>query len=198
MMWPLLLVSVACVAVIFERLWFIFTLRRDRSLVQQMLAAVNDGQYSEASRLGSQSQDFVARVLSCGIENRDESLTDSMLAQANLELRQFSKGLYLLDTAITISPLLGLLGTVTGMIHSFGLLGGQELSTPTVITGGIAEALIATASGLAIAISAVIPFNFLNSRLEVASDELQVASTRLETLFKRRKNAGVSEQPYAA
>lgn len=81
---------------------------------------------------------------------------------------------------ITLAPLLGLLGTVTGMIHSFGLLGGTEIEAPQAIAGGIAEALIATASGLAVAILALLPFNYLNALVEEARHDLQDAATHLE------------------
>jgi hypothetical protein len=86
-----------------------------------------------------------------------------------------------LDTVITLAPLLGLLGTVTGMMGSFSLIGG-ELSAPGAITGGIAEALIATAFGLGIAITSLLPFNFLNARVEGARHELEAAATQLELL----------------
>jgi biopolymer transport protein ExbB len=85
-----------------------------------------------------------------------------------------------LDTIITLAPLLGLLGTVTGLIRSFGLLGAQELEAPAAITGGIAEALIATAFGLGIAIVALIPFNYLNARLEETRRQMEDAATHLE------------------
>lgn len=112
----------------------------------------------------------------------------SLLAASSEELHHFSRGLTLLDTVITLAPLLGLLGTVVGMIHSFGLLGADELGAPTAITGGIAEALIATASGLAVAITALIPFNYLNSRLEEARHELEQAGNRLELLLLRQQS----------
>jgi biopolymer transport protein ExbB len=89
-----------------------------------------------------------------------------------------------LDTVITLAPLLGLLGTVTGMINSFSLLGNQELGAPTAITGGIAQALLATAFGLMIAIVALLPFNFLNSTMEQARHEIEDAASRLDSILK--------------
>src|SRR6185503_6660762 len=103
-----------------------------------------------------------------------------LYAQAQ-ELKRFRRGIPILDTVITLAPLLGLLGTVTGMMGSFSLIGG-ELSSPGAITGGIAEALIATAFGLGIAITALLPFNFLNARTDEARYELESASTQLELL----------------
>ncbi len=107
-----------------------------------------------------------------------------MLRGARQELRRFSSGLPALDTIVTLAPLLGLLGTVTGMIHAFGLLGDQTLDTPSAITGGIAQALIATAFGLGIAITALIPFNYLNAQLENAREDIEEAATRLEIALK--------------
>jgi biopolymer transport protein ExbB len=117
--------------------------------------------------------------------HREKAFSNALLQAANVELRRFSKGLTVLDTTITLAPLLGLLGTVTGMINAFGLLGNRELEAPTVITGGIAEALIATAFGLGVAILALIPFNYLNARLEEARHDIEDASTHLELILRK-------------
>jgi biopolymer transport protein ExbB len=84
---------------------------------------------------------------------------------------------------VTLAPLEGLFGTVTGMIHAFGLLGASELGAPTAITGGIAEALIATAFGLLIAMVSLLPFNFLTTQLEQARVELETVAARLEAYW---------------
>jgi biopolymer transport protein ExbB len=87
-----------------------------------------------------------------------------------------------MDTLVTLAPLLGLLGTITGLIRSFSFLGNEELAVQAV-TGGIAEALIATACGLGIAIFALIPFNFFTSRVSNLEFELQTAATNLEVML---------------
>jgi biopolymer transport protein ExbB len=140
---------------------------------------------------GKGSTDFVARTLTYALLHRDTSVSQAILRQAALELKRFSRGLPVLDTVITLAPLLGLLGTVTGMITSFNLLGGSELSAPTAITGGIAQALIATAFGLGIAIAALVPFNYLNARQEEARHEIEDATAQLELLLVR----GVGSTP---
>ncbi len=181
-MWPLLLTSIVSLAVVLERLFFILTVSftREPRAVESILSHAERGEFDEAAAAGSGSSDFVARVLTYGLNQRDKSLTAALMQASNKELKRFNQGLSVLDTAVTLAPLLGLLATVTGMIRAFGLLGGRELDAPTVITGGIAEALIGTAFGLAIAVVALIPFNYLNSRLEEARHELEDAATHLE------------------
>ena len=186
-MWPLLLTSFIALTVVFERLLFIWRERRKRNvgLVGQMLSCTEDGDIAKAICLGRDSKDFVARTLFYGLSHRNKSFSNALLRAANQELQRFSQGLPVLDTIITLAPLLGLLGTVTGLIRSFGLLGAQELEAPAVITGGIAEALLATAFGLGIAIVALIPFNYLSVRLEEARHEIEDASTHLELLLMK-------------
>ncbi len=181
-MWPILLLSVAALTVVLERFLFISRerLRRKPSLVEDILTEVEKGRPETAAQLGKETQDFVARALTYALTHRDRSFSEAMLRAANWELKRFSRGLTLLDTTITLAPLLGLLGTVTGMIRSFGMLGGAELGAPTAITGGIAEALIATAFGLGVAITALLPFNYLNARLEEARLEMQDAASHVE------------------
>jgi biopolymer transport protein ExbB len=187
-MWPLFLTSVISLSVVFERVLFLFVerTRRDPALVDEVFQSVERGEISQAAAKAGESRDFVARTLGYGLRNRAKSLSGALLQAASRELKRFNRGLSVLDTVITLAPLLGLLGTVTGMIRSFGLLGNRELEAPTVITGGIAEALIATAFGLGIAIVALIPFNYLNARLEEARHELEDAATHLELLLKDR------------
>ncbi len=184
-MWPLLLTSLVAVAVVVERVIFIMRERRRRSsdAVEKVLAYVERGDVENAIKSGQKSEDFVAKVLVYGLMHRQQSFSNALLLAANKELKRFSQGLSTLDTIITLAPLLGLLGTVTGMIRAFGLLGNKELEAPTVITGGISEALIATAFGLLIAIMALIPFNYLNTRLEDARHEIEGAATYLELLI---------------
>jgi len=186
-MWPLLLTSLASLSVVFERMLFILRERRSRksSSIENILSSVEQGNIAQAIAQGEGSSDFVVRTLVYGLKHREKSFSNALLQAANQELRRFSQGLTVLDTAITLAPLLGLLGTVTGMIRAFSLLGGKELEAPTIITGGIAEALIATAFGLAIAILALIPFNYLNARVEEARHELEDASTHLELLLRK-------------
>lgn len=181
-MWPLLICSIVTVATALERLFFIIreNTRRKPQLVDEILKRVEHHDVDGAVKIGTDNRDFVARVLAFALSHRGESFSSAVLRAANLELKKFNRGLAVLDTIVTLAPLLGLLGTVTGMIHAFGLLGGRQLDAPEAITGGISTALIATAFGLSIAITALIPFNYLNSKLEEARHDIEDAATQLE------------------
>ncbi len=185
-MWPLLLTSLISLTVVLDRLLFIISVKINRrpKTVDEILFHAEKGQFQAAIAAGENSRDFVARTLVNGLRHRETSFSAALLRAANRELKRFGQGLSVLDTVITLAPLLGLLSTVTGMIHAFGLLGHKELDSPTVITGGIAEALIGTAFGLAIAVVALIPFNYMNSQAENARHEIEDASTHLELLLK--------------
>ena len=189
-MWPLLITSIVSVSVVIERLFFIMRekTRRRPDVVAGILEKVEQTSIEEAIQTGRGCEDFVVKVLIYGLQQREKSFSGALLRAANQELKRFSQGLSTLDTIITLAPLLGLFGTVMGMIHAFGLLGGSELDAPTAITGGIAEALIATAFGLVIAIVALIPFNYLNGLLEEARHEIEDASNHLELLLMKPEN----------
>jgi len=172
-MWPLLILSIITVAVAIER--FFFAIRTPSGVdgveLKEMMSSLKYGDKKKAIELGSQSKSKVANIISEGLSSA--SFEDAISNSANQYIAKFDEGQTILDTAITLSPLLGLLGTVTGMIKSFGLLGASELGAPTAITGGIAEALIATAFGLAIAIFALLPFNLIQSKKEKFIRELE-------------------------
>jgi biopolymer transport protein ExbB len=184
-MLPLLVTSVVALSVIIERLLFTVRtrFRRDPAVVERMFKEVERGSVDNAANLGVDSRDFIARTLGRALMHRDVSFSNGLLQAAGAELQRFNRGISMLDTVVTLAPLLGLFGTVTGMIRAFGLLGASELGAPTQITGGIAEALIATAFGLLIAIIALLPFNYLNSRLEQARQEIETSAAYLELLL---------------
>jgi len=111
------------------------------------------------------------------------------------------KNLSLLDTIITVSPLLGIFGTVIGIILSFEMLGSTGIEEPQAVTAGIAQALITTASGLGIAILSLFPFNYFNTRVEKAATVIEKYATSLEIVHealeqrnRRLRKGGVSHE----
>jgi biopolymer transport protein ExbB len=184
-MWPLLFVSILASAAVLERMVFLARerSRSDRRALSSFMAAVEHGRFDEAVAVSRRTNDYVVRSLGYALAHREKSLASALLYANAQEIKRFSRGVPILDTSITVAPLLGLLGTVTGMMRSFSLIGG-DLGAPAAITGGIAEALIATAFGLGIAIVAVVPYNYLNNRTEEARHELEAAAAQLELLAK--------------
>jgi biopolymer transport protein ExbB len=191
-MWPILLVSFLLITVAVERVIFIFreNARRQPDLVDKMLERVEANDVNGAVEMGKKSQDFVARILVYALTHKEHSLGNAFTRAANQEMQRFSQGLPTLDTCITAAPLLGLLGTVTGMMNTFGALSGGDIASAAgQITGGVAEALIATACGLAIAITGLLPYNYLNARLDEARHEVEDASNSLEIIINKSENA---------
>ncbi len=190
-MWPLLIASIVAITVVIERLSFTLreAMRRSPKTVAEIFRCVEHGDIAAACEAGRDSRGFVARVLTHALEHREVSFTHALLESSSRELQRYTRGIAILDTIITLAPLMGLFGTVTGMIRAFGLLGASELGAPTAITGGIAEALIATAFGLLIAMIALLPFNFLNTRLEQARQDIENAAAHLELLLLKTGQA---------
>ncbi|MDP3070119.1 MAG: MotA/TolQ/ExbB proton channel family protein [Opitutaceae bacterium] len=190
-MWPLLLVSFIVVTVVIERLVFIFreNASREPEVVEKMLESVERGDTEGALAMGAKSRDFIAKILTYSLSNRQYSLSNAFIRASGQELARFSQGMATLDTCITAAPLLGLLGTVTGMMATFGALGTGDIGAAAgQITGGVAEALIATAGGLFIAILGLLPFNYLNARAEKAKSEVADVSHALEILIKKSES----------
>jgi biopolymer transport protein ExbB len=183
-MWPILIVSIIGLTVVIERVfwwtgrWF----RRDPKRIEKVFTAIENGDIAEASRLSRGSRDPVLRMMWNGLNHQHASLQGALQVAAGIEIKRAGRFLVVMDTLVTLAPLLGLLGTITGLIRSFSFLGNEELAVQAV-TGGIAEALIATACGLGIAIFALVPFNFFTSRVSNLEFELQTAATNLEVML---------------
>jgi biopolymer transport protein ExbB len=179
---PIVVCSVLALAVVIERAvaWLRLGSLADP---EGVLARVASGRWEEAISAGERSRSPVARVLAAGVRHRNPAARLAMEASAQEELAHLRRYLPVLDTVITLSPLLGLLGTVTGMIGAFGIMAQAGLNQPTAITGGVAEALIATAAGLAVAIAALVPYNFFQRRAESMAETIERYGSRLELLL---------------
>ena len=188
-MYPLLLCSLAALTVIIERAIFWARERRSRNqkIVDGILECAERDDYNEAARLGSGSNDFIVRILVCGIVHRNFSLNSALEMAAAAEVKRMKRFMNVLDTMVTVSPLLGIFGTVTGIIRSFEAMGIMGAQNPIAVSGGIAEALITTATGLSIAIPAVAFFNYFNSKIEDALHEIETYSTSLEIVYEKNK-----------
>jgi biopolymer transport protein ExbB len=192
-MYPLLICSLVSIAIIVERIIFWLEVKRGRDtlLISEMLQLAEKGHYDKAAQLARGSRDYIARVLLEGIVHRNYSLSQALEMGAEEEVKRMRKNLTILDTIITLAPLLGILGTVTGIINSFHLLGAAGIESPRVVTEGIAQALITTATGLAIAIMTLIPYNYFLSRIERTAREIEKFASSLELTFERQRNSAV-------
>jgi biopolymer transport protein ExbB len=127
-------------------------------------------------------RNYFKRFFEIVLANRDKPVwwTESRAAdEAQLIETALSKRLWVLETIVTAAPLLGLMGTIAGMMHSFQLIGGNGLVNPTGVTGGVAQALIATAVGLLIALISLFGFNYFSRLQSQTLDEMERLGTRL-------------------
>jgi len=186
-MYPLLICSIIALTVIIERtiFWIGEDHRRDQALVNEVLSLAERGNWETVrARIGN-SKDFIIRILVAGILHREFSIAKAMETAASDELDRMRQYLPILDTIITVSPLLGIFGTVIGIILSFEILGSAGIEEPQAVTAGIAQALITTASGLGIAILSLFPFNYFNSRVEKAATTIEKYATSLEIVYEK-------------
>ncbi len=186
-MYPLLACSIIVLTVIIERafFWARLAARRDRSLVDRVLELSRTGEWDLIREKVAGSMDYIVRILVAGILHREFSMSRAMEAAAAEEIKQMRRFMNVLDTMITVAPLLGIFGTVIGIIVSFESLGTAGIAHPRAVTAGIAQALITTAAGLAIAILSVFPYNYFNSRVEYAALAIEKYATSLEIVYEK-------------
>jgi biopolymer transport protein ExbB len=186
-MYPLLLCSVISLSIILERMFFWIGVDRARSraLLDKVLDLCRQGDWEAVRHKAAGSNNYVIRVLISGILHRDYSLSKAMESAAAEEVSRMARFMGVLDTMITIAPLLGILGTVMGIIDSFDMLGSQGLEHPQAVTAGIAQALITTAAGLIIAIATVVPYNMFNARIERAARTIEKYATSFEIVYEK-------------
>lgn len=203
-MWPLLVCIFLSLGVMLERFVAIRKAAADNDgLSEKVRDHLTHGRVDQALKLCDNSPGPVSALLANGIRKRDldaDSIERSMEELALRETPLLYRRLGILDTIITVAPLLGLLGTVTGMIKSFHVVGSAAgLNNPNAITGGVAEALIATATGLAIAIVTLVGYNYLTEKVKEIIAEMEIRATQLMNILAGLRGAeGVRGETAAA
>jgi len=179
-MYPILVVAVFAICILVERIfwWLRFSARRDARQLDQVYAALESGDLNKAISISEKTADPVVRMIHHGLKHQHSSMQGALEVAAGHELQQAGRFLGAMDTVVTLGPLLGLLGTVTGIMGSFSSIGDSELAVEKV-TGGIGEALIATAAGLGIAITTLVPMNYFHSRLAKLQFDLEAAANNV-------------------
>jgi biopolymer transport protein ExbB len=191
-MYPLLACSIIVMTVIIERIifWIGMDKNRNKALVDEVLNLCRTGSWETIRVKTRGSKDYIIRILVSGILHRDFSMAKAMESAAAEEIKGMQKYMAVIDTMITVAPLLGIFGTVIGIILSFEMLGTAGIEHPQAVTAGIAQALITTAAGLGIAILSVFPFNYFNSRIEKAALDIEKYATSLEIVYEKLSNNG--------
>ncbi len=190
-MWPLLICSFLSMTVIIERIVFWVRQRRQPALMEEVFRLTEEGRFEDALAQGRDSRDAVARVLLAGLASRRHGFTEGMEVAAAEEVDRQKRGLGILDTIITLSPLLGIFGTVTGIIQAFDFLSLRGVPNPQAVTSGIAEALITTAAGLTVALMTLVPYNAFVHRVERSAKMMGQIGTQFEMAYKQGlDNAG--------
>ena len=197
-MWPILVTSLVALTVVLERLvwWFRQKTLRQSSKLEKTFGLIENGDLKEASEQARTSQDPRLRTLWHGLNHHHTTMQSALQVASGLEIQRASRFLGVMDTIITLAPLLGLLGTVTGIMGAFNAVGQNGLD-PESVSAGIGEALIATACGLSIAMCTLIPYNWFSSKVEHLKFELETAATNLEVMLqnlnREEKNESVLE-----
>jgi biopolymer transport protein ExbB len=183
MIYPLLALAVLAAIVILEK-GFVFAARtRLPDAVVDLIETYGFAWDELDRRLGALShRNYFGHFLKVILDNRDHPtwwVESRASDEASLIEKALGRWLWVLETIVTAAPLLGLLGTITGMIRAFRLFGSQGLVDPAGVTGGVAEALIATAVGLFIALVALFAFNYFSYRQARVMDEMERLGTRM-------------------
>lgn len=184
MMIPIIGCSLIALTISIERLIYFKKFGSSR-MAPKMLSLIEQEKFTDALAIAEQHPSPILRVIASGVYQRTNYPSKAMEATAIVELTKMKRGLPVLDTVITLGPLLGLLGTIVGMIDSFGIMSESGLGNPHAVTGGVAEALICTAAGIFVAVTTLIPYNFFLARTEQETEKIEHYATKTEAALQR-------------
>ena len=183
LMWPIIFCSIVAAAIVLERLW---TLQDKRvlpaELPQKVWQLIENGQVTDKVVVALEQHSPLGRLLAAGLANRHRShevLMERLEDAGRHVVHELERYLNTLGTIAGVSPLLGLLGTVTGIIRAFDAIQAGGMGSPTVLSGGIAEALVCTAAGLCVAIPSLIAYRYLRGKVERLVVEMEKHAIRM-------------------
>jgi biopolymer transport protein ExbB len=195
LMWPIIGCSIVAVAIFLERLW---TLQERRVLppgvTTQVAEWIQHNQLDVQHLQQLHNSSPLGQVLAAGLAYRHsprEVLKEVVEDTGRHVVHDLERYLNPLGTIAAISPLLGLLGTVSGMIRSFTAITTEGVGNPTVLAGGISEALLTTAAGLTVAIPALIAYRYLRGRVDGLVVKIEKESIRFIEMAMHQQRAGV-------
>ena len=187
-MYPIIVCSVIAMAVFFERLW---TLRIISVIPKKFIHSIEDllkkNKIPEALFLCQSNNSSISRIFQAGLKNAGKGMwfvKESIEERGGREAIILEKHIGILSTIAHLTPLLGLLGTVSGLIKTFNVLSIQGPMNPAPLAGGIAEALITTAAGLTIAIPTLVGYRFLKDRADGLIFAMEDRSLKLVELME--------------
>lgn len=188
LMYPIAFCSIVAVGIFLERLW---ALRRGRVIPRGFLMEVIDlvakGKLTEALALCKRTDASISHVLYAGLSSygkRRDAIKERMEEVGRHEVANMERYINVVGTIAGVAPLLGLLGTVSGMIKSFNVIALQGVAEPGALAGGISEALLTTAAGLIVAIPSFIMHRYLRNRVHSLTLEMEEVALRLLDLLK--------------
>ncbi len=185
-MLPIVACSVLAVAILIERIRFYHRNRFQASTFMKSIKnAIKCRNYLEAMKICRAENTPLANVIAAGIDHLDlkkEDLVDVMRQEAILQMKKYDKHLGKLSTIASITPLLGLTGTVTGMISSFAVISTVGIGDPTALAGGISQALYTTAAGLMVGIPALVAHNWCEGKGEEFAEQIEFSTLELVNL----------------
>jgi biopolymer transport protein ExbB len=177
-MYPLLLLSIIAIGVAIERLYFLSKVKMNtKEFVEKIFLALSNNLVSEALQICETYTGAIARMLKAGLKKHQkgrEEVEKAIASSGSLEVAKMERGLSLLQSVAAISPLIGFLGTVIGMIKSFESMG--ETGNASLVAIGISEALITTAAGLSVAIPASFLKNYFGNKINNYVYEMEESS----------------------
>jgi biopolymer transport protein ExbB len=189
-MWPIIVCSVAAVAIILERLW---TLQSSRvippTLAQKVWEWIEADQLNDKLIEALEVNSPLGRLLAIGLANRHKPrplMVERLEDGGRHVVHELERFLNTLGTIAAVAPLLGLLGTVAGIIHAFNAITANGIGDPRVLSGGIGEALITTAAGLTVAIPSLIAYRFMRGKVERLVIQMEKQAMKLVDALDER------------
>ncbi len=198
-MWPILGTFFLALCVVLDRAvwWLRYQATLQSSVQEQARVAIGTGDFTTAWKLGESTTEPFLQNLKEGMTHAHTSMLAAMQLHATRLIEKSEARMWVLNTLITLAPLLGLFGTVVGIMGSFSFIGDEQLAASKV-SGGIGEALIATACGIAIAILCLLPYNFFRKRVSVLRASMERWINHTELLAKSAKEHGHDLEVFAA